>query len=137
MTIVTAIEEKAERLGASALTAAERVLFVAWVGSTIIRNGGFYRFYGEGGDIGALESAYRALGLEDCADACVRSTTLFPDGVVSGPRAEREAFLRSRWPAIDTEFDAMSDPIMDLGLRAERLVEATKKFLASRTTLGN
>lgn len=86
--IYDSIAQRADRLGVSSLSKAERtVLFACW-GKSEVDNGGFAQLYSTPVGIDDVVEAFRSIGLTEAADVFAHSKLVFPEAL---PHHEVEA----------------------------------------------
>jgi len=124
------ILDRAKRDGAASLPQHERLVALAWEGTARIGNGGFYKFYAEGSDIDELERIYRALGLSDCAEACLRSKDQFPGSRPPSTAEERDRLLRPRYEELEAAFWDIAQPIYAVAETFDPLLDALERYLS-------
>lgn len=102
------------------LNAHQRVALLAWSTIGIIYNGGFRYFYEGTIDMREAVQAFRTLGLDKAADACLESLSMFPGGHQPTTENERWELVRSRdWRTLaeaearlfELGWDAITDAI--------------------------
>jgi hypothetical protein len=71
---------KADQWGIDTLRDEEKNVLLPWSARGIIGNGGFKYFYQGTTDPVATARAFRTLGLEEVAQACEKSISIFPGG---------------------------------------------------------
>ena len=87
------IGKVADANGIESLTEPQQTLLYAWMALGVVENGGFSYFYEVSGKVLEVIAAFRALGLDQWAEAFEASRSVFP----GGKPEEMNYHVRDEW----------------------------------------
>jgi hypothetical protein len=130
--LLATIESHARVGGLAALPPGDLLLYTAWHGTRTITQGGFGRFFAQGGDVDALERAYRRLRLDACAAACSAARRIFLPEHPFADLEKTRAFLAQNPADLERAFFSITHPLLaQLGRDFAGLRKATVEHLRS------
>jgi hypothetical protein len=130
--VIATIESYVRVGGVFSLGPDDRLLYTAWSGTRVLVEGGFGRFFDEGGDADALERAYRRLRLDACAATCSAARRMFPPEHSFAELEKTRAFLREHGADLERAFFSITHPLLaQIGPSLAGLRRATAQHLAA------